>query len=436
MKYQLDFQLDIFLIICMGTFLIGVITFTVVKGFWRRFLYAGLVTGIYIYNGVGAACIGIPPVYLSYYFFFILSVSIAFVFFTAISSGLSRRSGNVLKKKLINLEQDSRWTVIIGLYLFLHFIPLLYPNFRIYDFFKPNPPDLTKTFNMIFEVQVVDPILKITEYVRILLTPFFFIALYRFNRNIKKAALVLMLLLYIQYTTKSYIGRTAVGAFLLIIFISIWVHRKDYRVRLYIVGIVLTPFLLATFYFYTIIRIGGKVHDYNVSNAIYNLVYQETSFPLHVGIPVIESNRRADLESYFRWILTLPIPKLLKGEIKVSQINYEISELILGKSMGSNGWFVVLPGLVAESIYIYGKYFFWIHGIFIGFIGAMMIRMVERTPQLLFLQAYIIVLFFYNLNRGGISGFLPTIVNHFLLFYGVLFFLILNPFRQVRQMPP
>ena len=429
----MNFQFDIFFIVTIGTFFIGAITFRSVNGFWQRFLWVGLIAGVYIYNGVGAAYPGIPIEYIWYYFSFLISVSLSFFFFIAISPSLSHHSGRVFKRTLKSVEQNRKWDLVLLFYLFLHFIPFLYPELRIHDFFSPRLPDLKQTFAMRMEVQDVNPILKVIDYVRILMTPFFFIALYRYNLNIKKVMFILFFLLYIQYANTSYIGRSAFGANALLIFVALWALRKDYRKRLILVGIALTPILLAFFYFYSIIRIGGNVSDFKVSKAVNGLIYQETGFPLRVGIPVIESNRGADLESYFKWMITLPIPKILTGEIAGTRINYEISELILGTSMGSKGWYVVLPGLVAESIYIYGKYFFWIHGMFIGFIGAMMIRLVERTPQLLFLQSYLVVLFFYDLNRAGISGFLPKIVNHFILFYGAMFFLLINPIRKNRK---
>ena len=59
-----------------------------------------------------------------------------------------------------------------------------------------------------------------------------------------------------------------------------------------------------------------------------------------------------------------------------------------------------------------------------------MVRLVERTPQLLFLQAFVVVTFAYHLNRGGISGPLGVLVNHFMLFY---LFVLVHVFGMIRR---
>lgn len=430
----MTFQLHVFFVTIMGTFLISALTFRAVKGYWQRFLWLGLISGVFIYNGVGAAYAEVPGNYLIYYFGFILALACSFFFFTATFAGLSRHSGRVLNQALSDIDRQRGWDIIIWAFLFLHFIPLLYPEFRLYEFFNPTPPDLKASFLKRFQVQEVNVFLKITDYVRTLMTPFFFIALYKHRRQIIKVVLVLLFLLYIQYVDKSYIDRSAVGMTALLIFISLWVIRPDYRKRLVVIGIALGPLVIAASYFYGIIRIGGGTHDFNFWQAVWEMIYQETGFPIRVGMPIIESGQRVDLSSYFRWILTLPIPKILTGDIAGARINYEISEVILGTSMGGRDWYVVLPGAVAESVYIYGRSFFWLHGVFIGFLGAVVVRLVERAPQLLFLQAHLVLLFFYVLNRAGIAALLPDIVNHFILFYGFIFFLVFNPLhkKQIR----
>lgn len=423
----MTFQLHIFFFTTIGTFLISAFTFQAVKGYWQRFLWLGLISGVFIYNGVGAAYPEVPAKYLIFYFGFILALACSFFFFTVTFAGVSRHSGRVLNQTLSDIDKQRVWDIIIWTFIFLHFVPLLYPEFRLQEFFNPRPPDLKTAFQIRFQVQEVNIFLKIIGYVRILMLPFFFIALYKHRQNIKKVVLVLLFLLYIQYVNKSYIGRTAVGMTALLIFISLWVLRPNYRKGLVVAGIALVPFVFAAFNFYGIIRIGGTVYEFNILRAASEMIYNETGFPIGVGMPIIESGQRVNLASYFRWILTLPIPKVLAGDIAGARINYEISEVILGTSIGAQNWCVVLPGAVAESVYIYGRSFFWLHGVFVGFLAAFVVRLVERTPYLLFLQAHLVLLFFYVFNRAGIAALLPDIVNDLILFYGFILFLVFNP---------
>jgi hypothetical protein len=143
------------------------------------------------------------------------------------------------------------------------------------------------------------------------------------------------------------------------------------------------------------------------------------------GVPLIESGARMDLSRYLAWVFTLPLPGFLKGNLDVALINYELSEVVLSRSIGSREWYVVLPGLLAESIYIYGLWFFWIHAFFIGFMLSFFCRMSEGSPYLGVMFLFIVVMFMYNINRAGIAGVLPVLVNGFMLFYIVSLFLIL-----------
>ncbi len=166
-----------------------------------------------------------------------------------------------------------------------------------------------------------------------------------------------------------------------------------------------------------------------------SVLARELGFLKNVGVTVLEAGARVDIGAYFTWIATLPIPKVLTGDIEGARINYEISEIVLGLPIGSPGWYVVLPGLVVESVYIYGRYFFWLHGIFLGIMAAFFARIAERVPQFLFLYLYIVLMFAYVLNRAGISALLPTIINEFLFFYLFLFFVIFRTRRRAFKDP-
>jgi hypothetical protein len=204
------------------------------------------------------------------------------------------------------------------------------------------------------------------------------------------------------------------------LWLALWVARPKYRRVLTALAVAAVPFVLASAYLYGVVRIGG-IPNVSPVQAVILMLENEISFPRNVGIPIFESGAQVNLMKYAIWIFTLPIPKLLTGEIEGARVNYEISEFVLGLRRGEPGYYVVLPGLVAESVYVYGWYFFWLHAVFIACLAAFVMRLVERTPQLLFLQAYVVVTFAYHLNRGGISGPLAILVNHFMLFYLFVF---------------
>lgn len=416
----------IFLFVFLGTFLIGGFSVVDARGVWQRLLLVGMYSGLWLYCGVGAAYPEVPGYYLIYYFGFLVAFACAFWIFRVAFVHLSIRSGQTLTRVLQNVDWHPVWPLIIWAYLLLYLLPFIYPEFRLYQLLAPMAPDLTSNWAAIWTTQELDVFQKLLEYAQVLLTPFFYIALFRYRRRLGLIALIFMSLLYLQYADISYISRGTIIIGFATIWLAIWVDRPSNRRALMAIMVALIPVVLVAAYYYSKIRIGGSLEDITYLDAIMRTLEVETSFPHDVGIPIIESGVTVDPAAYIKWMLTLPIPKLLTGAIEGARINYEISEIVLGLARGQNGWYVVLPGLVAESVYIYGLYLFWLHAVFIAFLAALATRLMERTPQLLFLLAYVVVIFAYVLNRGGISSLLIILVNNFMLFYLFIFMCVLR----------
>lgn len=424
----------VLLLVVLGTALIGSVSVIAARGIWQRLLLVGMFFGLCLYSGVGAAYPDVPEYYLLYYFGFLGALAYAFWFFRVAFVHLGIRSGRALTRVLNNVDWHPSWPMVIWAYVLLHLVSLIYPELRLQHLFAPPPPDLLTHFAVRWELQEMDALQKLVDYARVLLTPFFYIALFRYRKRFSRVALIFGSLLYFQYVAGGYIGRGAIGIALATIWLAIWVDRPKQRRILVAIGVAAVPPILISSYFYGLLRIGGTPSGVTPSEAAVLMLENETNFPRKVGIPIIESGARAHLGDYAKWMFTLPIPKLLTGEIEGARINYEISEFILGIPRGERGYYVVLPGLLAESVYIFGEYFFWLHAVFVAFLAALVMRLMERTPQLLFLQAYVVVTFAYHLNRGGITGPLGILVNHFLLFYLFLFMSVFGLFHTERSM--
>lgn len=426
------FDLTILIFVLLGSIIIGGLAVLTVRGFWQRIMLIGILSGFLLYSGIGIAHLEVPNDYLIYYFGFLIAFSFAFLFFRVAFVGISIQSGRGLTRVFANVHNSPWWASIIWVYLLLHLVLLIYPEFRLHYLLAPPPLDLTTVWIAMFEPQEQNFLLKLIWYADILLTPFFYIALFRYRQHIWRAGLILALLLYIQYVAGGYISRSEIGMALAIILLVQWVNQPRSRPKLMLGVAVMTPLLLVAFYVHTVVRIGGIVEDLNPAHAIITVLESEIMFPRNVGIPIIEGGERVCLIDYAKWIIALPIPKVLTGEIG-ARINFEISEIVLGVGPGEIGWYVVLPGLMVESVYIYGNYFFWLHGVFIALLAAFVIRLLERTPQLLFFKAYVIVLFAFVLNRAGIGGLLPVVVNEFLLFYLYVFVVVFGLFRKQKR---
>jgi hypothetical protein len=404
-----------------GTFLIGIVAIFNATSQWQRILLFAIISGLFFYSGIGAAYQDVPLYYLLYYFSFLIVFVISFIFFKTVFLKLSRHAKRTLPFFFKSVDKSLIWPSIIFIYLFLLLIPLLYPQLRISQLIKPRFTKLQDVIYARFHSQP-DKLLSIVNYLTVSLTPFFYIAIFRYRNRIRLVLLIMMIMLYITFSVNGYIGRSEIFIAIGVIFLSLWVSRPHQRKLLIISGVLLFPFVLVTAYLYSIYRIGGRIEFSGFINAARELLLTETSFPKNVAVPIIKYGARANLISYIRWVITLPIPKIIMNKVNTVAINYDISEFLLGISPWKRGFYVVLPGLVGESIYIFGSHLFWLQAIFIGFITAMIVRLLEKTPQFLFLNAYIVMLFGYVLNRAGVSGALGYVINYFLFFYLVVFF--------------
>lgn len=382
----------------------------------QKLLTLAFISGLCLYSGVGGASSEVPTYYLVYYFAILVAFVVSFKVFCVFLYQPSRNLSSVLSKVFSTVDRAVAWRMVIWITIGLHLLLLIYPEFRLHLLFAPPAPDLVTFWARQWAGEQVDAFSKILEYLRLLLMPFFYVALYRYRNRITRAAAMLLGLLYIRYVATGYVGRGMILMAIALIGLVIWIHRPRLRPALVVLAVAMLPLILLGSYAYGVIRLGGPVAGLGLQQMA-AVIDMETSFPREVGVPIIESGRRVNLWDYAKWIVTLPIPKVLTGEIGGARVNYEISEAILGISRGDTGWFVVLPGFVAEAVYIFGPYLFWLHAVFVALLAAWAARVLERTPQFLFLAGYVTLLFGYVLNRGGISAMLPVIINEFLLFY-------------------
>ncbi|MCM8781921.1 MAG: hypothetical protein NC828_02585, partial [Candidatus Omnitrophica bacterium] len=332
----------ILLIVLLGTLFLSSLSLRAVRGIWKRLLILGFFSGLCFYSGIGAAYSDVPYYYLLYYFGFLCAFAFAFWLFNIAFANLSSSTGQRLTRVFSNVDVHPAWLLVIYIYLLSYIVPLIYPELRLQDLFLPPHPDLLASFARRWELQKVNILQKLVEYARVLLTPFFYIALFRYRQKLGRIILIFVVLLYLQYVGEGYVGRSPVIIAFATILLGLWVIYPKRRPVLIAISIIAIFFVLALSYWYMIIRIGGNPRSVTPIGAALNTLEIETTFPRDVGIPIIESGARVDLAAYAKWIITLPIPKLITGEIEGARVNYEISELIFQRGRGQRGYYIVL----------------------------------------------------------------------------------------------
>jgi hypothetical protein len=415
---------------------VGIPMLYMLTGTFRRFMLGGILLGFTLYSGIGAADPGVPGWYLGYYSLLLLACALGFLLAMAVFEPLSAPVGASTSRAFEWLDSYGVWSGVIALFVAVHFVPLLWPEVRIQNLWSPSPPDLTSTFAQQFDGEVARRGSPILYYARLMLTPLFIIALFRLRTRLPVIALLFAGLLYLDYAAVPYVARGTVLVHLGILGIAAWQLRPDLRRAMVLTAVPTVAVALVAAYSYTFVRLGAALPQLDMMTAVRAVWSTESGFPAKVAVPLIESGRTIDFERYLVWTITLPTPKVILGAVDVPLVNYEISEIVLGLPMGDRRWYVVLGGLVAESVYIFGRAFFWLHGLLLGGLAGFMTRLVERTPQLIFLQAYLVMLFAFSLNRAGVASLLPTVVNQFILVYALIVFgLLMHPWGARPEQP-
>ncbi|MNK83865.1 hypothetical protein D3C87_1036970 [compost metagenome] len=367
-------------------------------------------------------CIGddaIPAYYVWMYFAFIIAFCVSYNFTFKVFKGLGA-SAEVYYNDFFSKFFRRRIRVgVIFCYISLSLIPLIYPEFKLGLLLNPPEPDLAGVFGVRFEVVETNAFVSLASLMKQLLTPFFYISLFGESRKGAKQLLLLALVFYLEYVASGYKSRGQLIVSFFPVLFYFWCTFPKKRFVIALCGVALLPFVMLLFSFYEIYRLdsSASVSEFGVWSSVDHILRTETGFVEFVGVPLIQSKAYVDLWLYMQWIVTLPIPKFIIGEVAGARINTEISEIILGAARGSQGFYIVLPGLIAEANYIYGPFFFWVHAATLGVLFAFLFRMFGTNPRFTFLVGYIVGLAAYNLNRGGIASFLPLVVNQLFLMY-------------------
>lgn len=415
--------------VAFAAILLAIFAFRLAVGTDQRLILLGLLGGFLVYSGIGTTYTDVPPYLMISYFI----VSLAMMAGFALGKTAFARMGEVVGAKSISLFDriDTRVFAysFIAAIILIKLINLVYPEYKLDLLVRPPAPDIASWFNARFELD--ETVLeKIVRYFEILITPFVYVALYFFRRNLLSLVAVIFVIRYMEYVDVAYIARGTVVSDLLIITLITWQERKQWRPFLVIGALVSLPVILYLLGQYSVVRMGGYYQGSGIFDGALNVLTEETSFLSQGGVQVIESGQTVNMPHYLMWIVTLPIPDFLKQGLPVALVNYEISTLILGRQPGDPGFYVSLTSLLAESYYLFGPIFFWVHGLFCGFIAGLFARLFERVPYYRILGIYVAVIFLHNLNRGGIASVMPELTNGFLAFYLFLFVIPSSVWRQ------
>ncbi|MNR22362.1 hypothetical protein D3C85_1393100 [compost metagenome] len=151
---------------------------------------------------------------------------------------------------------------------------------------------------------------------------------------------------------------------------------------------------------------GVEVSDIPFSAAIDGLFRIECTFPtwFHT-IYNYSLKNETYIWDYFLWFITQPIPGFLKSWLTDFNQNVSIAELLLGiNKEDSITFFVPLTGLIGESVFVFGRYFFFLHAILLGAVLNVFINFLESRNSFKVLLIYSIIYIGLAIGRTGSTG--------------------------------
>jgi hypothetical protein len=386
----------------------------------QRIHFGVWLLGFWFYSCAGAGYDTVGNLYRIGCVIFPFVFALSFLLTLNLTAGWAASARRVLSSEITATVDSVAWkAAVIVVYIGSLLVFLVYPDVVLYRLIDPPSPDLRQVVAERFSDPVSNPIIRSITYINLLVYPFFLVVLSRsIRRPIVFAGLILMVA-YIAYCRDGYLARGGIVMAIFLLGGGVYMRVPRLRRRVVICVAVLCPFMAAGFVKYGHTRLGADAPVIGPVAAIGEIYAAETQYPV-LSDMVIRAKERADLREYCKWMATLPVPKMLTGKLSDIAINYEMSELLLGRPRGSPGWFVCLAGLMTESFYIYGPEWFWLHAAFLGVVTALLCRVVECHADFTVLGLYTAYLFGYGLQRGGIAAVLPQITNQFLLLYAWL----------------
>lgn len=387
------------------------------RDFNSRLFFWLFILAFFTYSGLGGSLKGVDEHYFTYYIIYTIFISIGLYI------GKGKKENDIksktTNKKLIKFINKYGKSIIIVFFI-LNLLTLIYPQFSLYRLITPPKPDLTNVFTQRFETRDSTLLESILYYLESILTPFFFLSLYKFREKPLTLIFLLFAIPYIDYCRIGYSGRANMLIYLFIIIVTLYKYKPNLRKLIVISILIIMPTLIIFMEKYTYIRMGSTAIDLNTFEALETLIHSESSYPLWFSTIYNKPFETSNFTTYIKWLFTLPIPGFLKGSVNLK--GDEIAGLLLGIDPGERGFYIVLPGLVGESVYYFGKHIFWIHSLLTGLLIGYTYRLLTRYEQMDILFFYSTIILTFFINRAGTGSGFPLILKVLFAFFIILYF--------------
>lgn len=301
-------------------------------------------------------------------------------------------------ENFINKKADG----FIKFYFIYKFFQLVYPTNKLGNLISLGHPDVDAALESSLEHSMFDTFGQILGLL-------FYIFLSKYVKNPSKLIKLLLFSTYLSYASSSYLSRGAILRLLVVVFFLFYLNYPKIRKLLIISALGSVSFLLIFFVSYMYARSGGAFEAVSLSTAIEKIVEIELSFSYNFDTVLrVSETPRVGIWQFLIWFVTLPLPGFMKPGVLSDSINVLYTYDILGLDVNDASFFVSLPGLAIEGVYLFGQYLYPLHAVIFACMINYLINTLRQSPVFSFLCIYYIINIPFQAIRGGTQSFYAT----------------------------
>lgn len=400
----------------------------------EKLYFFSFVLFLWVYAGVGYGWDDCPQNYIWPYIIYMITLS----FTCCITSRKSiyKNTSIIKDEKLTGILQKYGKPVIF-VYIFICLMELAFTA-RIENLIHPPQADLLSQMNEITDGGSTKGGLfgALIYYIKNIIYVFYLVSLYIYKDKIIKFAFVLFVPLYITFAQSGYIGRGQIMMAAIIFYIIVFLRYPKQRNKIIVGTLSIVPLVMVFLFWYSMYRMGRDfdLGNINISDIMVSLTYSETCYPSHYA-DLCKWNYDSSLtKSYMTWLINLPLPGFFKLGSGDFSFNVIFSEKLLGGVRGMEGFYVKLPGIVNESIFLFGPTMNFVHAIILGVIFSKAYKLIRYDFELILL-IHLGFSVAYQLGRAGTSasGVYPFYFKHFLIYLIIRFVIITMVKSKTRK---
>lgn len=424
-----DLSVNVLLAILIANLGLLLIALRSAKEVWQRILLVFISITVFLYSGYGIAYENVPDYYGYKYVIYMACLYIPFIVYAKRHKALPENYFTNFDRWVLKNRRTIK--IFAFTYLLCEIIPLVYPEFRLFNAFKTVFGSIVGIYDKIIDAEG-NTFLSLLNTLKLFLLPFFIAYLTQLKRdNPNKNGLPVALLcidIFLKYSYMTYLSRYQMVIYALLIFLLIRTpaFKIDVNVKsiatIIVIGIIALPLL----YTFTYTRSGETyTGSTRFGNIVSLLLESETYYPIHYEHIVSSVDLAGQTaRSFILWILCLPIPSVLwpgKPKISADAFTYSLS----GLRRNDANYASSLPSNFGEALMFFDEHTYWIHALIVGTVIICVIGYVAKHKTMSFYALYLIV-YSLTLGRGGASSYLSTLIN------GVISIVLIDLFLAKR----